>query len=60
MPQFEREFFSLAKWMLGCHLRAMGGDVIGCKIPRGDLGFSILGIVDFCGEMKLLCAEVRK
>jgi hypothetical protein len=53
---FEREFLRLAAVALGCHLRAMGGDVGGG--PPGDLAFSCLGIVDYCGEMKLLCKEV--
>lgn len=56
-PAFEKEFFSLAKWMLGCRLRCMGGDVE-CDIPHGDLAFSLLGYVDHADEMGLLCAEV--
>ena len=56
---FEREFFGLARWMLGCNLRAMGGDVLDCKIPIGDLAFSLLGLVDYCTEMRFLCQEAR-
>ena len=55
--RFESEFLSLAAWMLGCNLRAMGGDVRGCRIPIGDLEFSLLGLVDHCTEMRLCCAE---
>jgi hypothetical protein len=56
---FEREFMRLAAVALGCHLRAMGGDFQAGAV-KGDLAFSCLGIVDYCGEMKLLCKEVRK
>jgi hypothetical protein len=55
---FEREFLKLAAVALGCHLRAMGGD-FKAGVSKGDLAFSCLGIVDYCGEMKLLCKEVR-
>lgn len=60
MKDFEREFFHLAAWMLGCNLRAMGGDVTGCKIPRGSLEFSLLGMMDHSIEMRLLCREKLK
>lgn len=55
---FEREFFSLAKWMLGCRLRCMGGEVEG-EHETGSLEGALLGYVDYCGEMQMLCAEQR-
>jgi len=55
----EREFFGLAKVALGCRLRVMGGDMIGCETPKGDIRWSILGETDYAGEMGLLCAEVQ-
>jgi hypothetical protein len=60
--KFEREFLKLAGVMLACHLRAMGGEIVGQPIgvSRGDLAFSCLGIVDYCGEMRLLCAEAKR
>lgn len=58
--QFEHEFFGLASWMLGCTLRAMGGDVDRSRIPAGDLAFSCLGMMDHCIEMRLLCLEYRR
>jgi len=57
--KFEREFFSLAKWMLGCNLRAMGGIVEGTQIPCGPLDWSLLGTMDHAIEMRLLCREYR-
>jgi hypothetical protein len=55
LARFECEFLKLAAVALACHLKAMGGDVKGG--PPGDLAFACLGIVDYCGEMKLLCKE---
>ena len=54
---FERRFFNLAKWMLACNLRAMGGDVPGCGVPKGNLEFSLLGVHDFSVSMWLLCQQ---
>lgn len=56
---FEREFLKLASVVLGCHLAAMGGSVKH-KSGRGDLGFHLLGIVDYCGEMRVLCDETLR
>ncbi len=56
--KFEQEFFKLAGTVLACHLRAMGGVALISGVPAGDLAFSLLGIVDYCGEMRLLCQEV--
>ncbi len=55
----QREFFKLARVMLGCRLRIMGGDMIGCETPKGDVGFSMRGEIDYGTEMGLLCAEVK-
>lgn len=56
---FEREFFSLAKWMLACRLRVMGGSVNGIWDPGGGLEGALLGYLDYAGEMELLCKEQR-
>ena len=67
---FEREFLSLAGTMLACKLEIMGGQIPGRKlhriagtrdraILRRNLEFSALGLVDYCGEMWLLCREAK-
>jgi hypothetical protein len=56
---FERRFLHHAAWMLGCNLRVMGGDVLGCDIPKGSLEWSLLGLQDYCAEMRLICQEEK-
>lgn len=55
----EQRFLHCAAYMLGCRLRVMGGDVQ-CETPKGSLEFSLLGMYDFEGEMKLIAAEARR
>lgn len=57
LPQ---QFLSAATWYLACRLRVMGGDVLGCDIPRGDLGWSLLGMVDWQAEMRMIVEEMRR
>ena len=51
----DRQFLSCATWMLACSWRAMGGEIPGCKIPFSLEG-ELRGLVDFCQEMRLICA----
>ncbi len=61
MLEFEREFLKLAGTTLACTWEAMGGIVTGRKVHYGvDMAFSLLGLVDHCSEMRLLCQEARK
>jgi hypothetical protein len=52
---FERRFLHCATWMLACHVEAMGGRVTGLR--PGKLDFSLLGIVDWSNEMRLLANQ---
>ena len=54
---FQRRFFNIAKWMLACNLRAMGGAVIGQKIVHDDLEGSLLGLSDNSKGMWILCQQ---
>lgn len=56
---FQREFLKLAGTYLLCRLRVMGGEVERMTIPPGDLRFSLLGMTDHSGEMRLLCQEAQ-
>lgn len=56
--EFERSFLKLAAVAFQAQFAAMGVEIIGG--PRGNLAFHCLGIVDYCGEMRLLCAETRR
>lgn len=62
VEDFEHEFFSLAGTMLAARLQVMGGklDYEGSQPAHdGDMAFHLLGMVDYAGEMRLLCREVR-
>lgn len=52
---FQRRFLSLAGWMLACNWEAMGNRVQGIKWH--SLEYSLLGLHDYCCEMRLLCQE---
>lgn len=56
---FERKFFDFAKWHLACRLRAMNGDVIGARTPKGNLEFTLLGLRDFAIAMWVLCQNQK-
>lgn len=55
---FEREFLKLAGTYLACRLEVMGGRVDRNDLPPGThLRFSLLGMSDHSGEMRLMCQE---
>ena len=58
---FQREFLKLAGTALACTWEVMGREVAGRRKHFGkpDLAFSVLGLVDHCGEMRLLCQEAQ-
>jgi hypothetical protein len=57
--RFEREFFQLAGFALGCRLRVMGVPFSNAEIPADvPEWLHRLGETDHLGEMKLLCEEV--
>ena len=54
---FEREFLiRLAPNWMRCRLQVMGHPISHWKYGN-DLGYAILGMVDYANEMKLLCQE---
>lgn len=55
--EFEREFLKLAGTAFACTLEIMGGEIPGRNLYGRDMAFSCLGLVDHCGEMRLLCQE---
>lgn len=57
--KFEREFFGLAGWLLGCRLFQLGGSVDDWPIPDSTPAGCCAGELDHWGEMQLLCKEVR-
>jgi hypothetical protein len=63
---WQREFFSLAGFMLGCKMRANGGQVSGDSDPRCALVLSPsdrigcqIGEMDYSTEMYLVLRESR-
>ena len=60
---FEKEFLiRLAPVWLACRWRVMGNDLtnFGRVWPGQDLGFDLLGMVDYQNEMRLICREELK
>lgn len=55
---FEREFLRTARDFLRCRLLVMGGSTGGDS--SGGLKGALLGMLDWKGELKLLCQEVLK
>lgn len=56
--RFEDEFLRLAGTFLACRLEVMGGIVECYDVrPDPDLQFSLLGMVDYSHEMRLVCQE---
>lgn len=55
---FEQRFLHCAGVALACRLLVMGGEVIGHQ--KQSLEFSMLGMYDYEGEMKLIAAEARR
>jgi hypothetical protein len=57
---FEHEFLiRLAPNWFRCRLQVMGHPIPHWKYGN-DLGYALLGMVDYAAEMKLLCAEHLK
>jgi len=55
----EQEFFHLAGIYLACLYRAMGHDVSDRDFPtKGDLALSLLEMLDYGQEMRLMLREV--
>lgn len=52
----EHEFLNLAKWYLSCRFKAMGHKVTADPYG-GSLEWSLLGMLDYAAEMRLLTAE---
>ena len=58
--KFEREFLSLAGVMLSCRHLVMGHQIEDQPSTHdGGLAWHMLGMLDYAGEMKLLCEETR-
>lgn len=57
--RFEREFFQLAGWLLGCRLQQLGGEVEDWPIPNQTPAGQTAGEVDHWTEMVMLCKEIR-
>ena len=59
--EFQHMFLiRLAPVWLACRWRVMGHPLQGKNWPKPDLGFDLLGMVNYAEEMRLTCIEERE